>query len=103
MIRKIGMKVLVRHVAINDAALREAVTRVRQEKEYVVFEKDGVPVAAMMDVDEFEDYLELHDPEVEEHIRASNQEFRAGNNRAAADLSHELHELTRAQEKRGAG
>jgi hypothetical protein len=33
-------------------------------KKYVVLEKDGIRMAALMDVDEFEDYLELQDPEV---------------------------------------
>jgi hypothetical protein len=27
-----------------------------------IFEKGSIPIAAMMDVDEFEDYLELQDP-----------------------------------------
>ena len=50
------------------------VKRVHLNKEYFILEKDGIPVAAIMDVDEFEDYLELQDPKVRNHIRRSYQE-----------------------------
>jgi hypothetical protein len=40
------------------------VKQVHLNKEYVVLEKDGISIAALMNVDEFEDYLELQDPEV---------------------------------------
>jgi hypothetical protein len=29
-------------------------------KEYIILEKDGIPIAALMDINEFEDYLELY-------------------------------------------
>ena len=40
------------------------VRRVHLNKEYFVIEKDGIPIAGLMDIDEFEDYLELQDPKV---------------------------------------
>lgn len=57
------------------------VKRVHLNKEYFILEKDGIPVAGLMDIDEFEDYLELQDPKVREHIRKSNAEYLAGKSR----------------------
>jgi hypothetical protein len=44
----------------------------------------------MMDIDEFEDYLELQDAAVQRHIKKSNQEYLAGKSRPARDLLDEL-------------
>src|SRR5215472_16856691 len=65
--------------------------------EYFILEKDGIPIAGIMDADEMEDYLEARDPKVREHIRRSHTEFLAGRHRAAEDL---LAELKRANRKR---
>lgn len=68
------------------------VERLQAGKERVILEKDGVPVAALMDIDEFEDYLELHDPEVSKAIAEGRQEHLAGRSRPAAELLRELEE-----------
>ena len=34
------------------------VKQVHPNKEHVILEKNGIPIAALMNVDEFEDYLE---------------------------------------------
>ncbi len=70
------------------------VKRVHLNKEYVILEKDGIPVAGVMDIDEFEDYLELQDPKVREDIRKSNAQYLAGKSRPAEELSRELHAMT---------
>lgn len=67
------------------------------DKEYVVLEKDGIPIAALMDVDEFEDYLELQDPKVRRDIEISRKEYLAGKSRPAEELLAEL----KAEEERG--
>jgi hypothetical protein len=54
--------------------------------EYFILEKDGIPIAGIMGADEMEDYLELQDPKVREHIRTSHEEFLAGKHRPAEDL-----------------
>ena len=41
--------------------LGSLVQRIHLNKEYFILEKDGIPVAGLMDIDEFEDYLELKD------------------------------------------
>jgi len=64
--------------------------RVRVNKEYFILEKDGIPVVGIMDADEMEDYLELHDPGVQRQIEQSNAEIRAGRVRPASDFLAEL-------------
>ena len=80
------------------------VKQVHLNKEYVVLEKDGIPIAALMDVDEFEDYLELQDPKVKRDIEISRKEYLAGKSRSADELLAELkaeEERERSIEKRG--
>ena len=66
------------------------VKRVHLNKEYFILEKDVIPVAAMMDIDEFEDYLELRDPKVRKHIRKSREEYLAGKSRPAEEFLEQL-------------
>jgi len=81
-------------------ALGAVVKRVHLNKEYVILEKHGIPLAGVMDIDEFEDHLELQDPRVRAHIAKSRQEFLAGKNRPADKL---LKELQARADKRGKG
>jgi PHD/YefM family antitoxin component YafN of YafNO toxin-antitoxin module len=66
------------------------VKRIHLNKEYFILEKDGIPIAGLMDIAEFEDYLELKDPKIREHIRQSNAEYLAGKSRPAEELLAEL-------------
>jgi PHD/YefM family antitoxin component YafN of YafNO toxin-antitoxin module len=66
------------------------IQQVHLNKEYVILEKDGIPIAGIMDIDEFEDYLELQDPKVRAIIAKGRQEYLAGKSRPAEDLLHEL-------------
>ena len=72
------------------AKLGGLVSRVRRNKEYLILEQNGVPVAGVMDIDEFEDYLELRDPRVRTHIRQSSAEYLAGKSRPAEEFVAEL-------------
>lgn len=80
------------------------VKRVHLNKEYFILEKDGIPIAGLMDIDEFEDYLELQDPKVRAHIRKSNEEYLAGKSRPAAEFLKELQQEAerKARRRRGA-
>ncbi len=62
------------------------VKRVHLNKEYFILEKDGIPVAGLMDADELEDYLELRDPKIREHVRKSNAEYLAGKSRPVEEF-----------------
>lgn len=66
------------------------VKRIRVNKEYFILEKDGIPVAGLMDIDEFEDYLEMQDKKVKRDITKSTEEFRVGKTRSAEDFMAEL-------------
>ena len=83
---------LVQHMPLTKARINlGAVIRdVHVNKRYVILEKNGMPVAGIMDIDEFEDYLELQDPVVQRHIAASAKESVAGKGRSASELFAEL-------------
>ena len=66
------------------------VKRVDVNKEYVILEKDDIPLAGVVDIDEVEDYLALQDPKVRAHIAKSREEFLAGKSRTAEALLKEL-------------
>ena len=85
-------KPLVHHLPITKGRMNlgALVKQVHVDKEYVILEKDGIPVAGLMDIDEFEDYLELQDPEIKKHIAASTKEYIAGKSRLAAEFFDEL-------------
>ncbi len=80
--------------------LGAVVKRVHLNKEYFILEKDGIPIAGLMDIDEFEDYLELQDSKVREHIRKSNQEYLAGKSRPAEKFLKELRQETERKTRR---
>ncbi len=88
---------MVRHLPITKARINlgDVVKRVHRDKEYIVLEKGGLPVAAIMDIDEFEDYLELQDPQVSRIIVEGTKEYLAGKSRPAEDLLAELEEEER--------
>jgi antitoxin (DNA-binding transcriptional repressor) of toxin-antitoxin stability system len=75
--------ILVQSIPITQARINlgAIVKRVHLGKEYFILEKDGIPIAGLMNIDEFQDYLELQDPKVQEHIRESTQEYLAGKSR----------------------
>lgn len=66
--------------------LGQVVKRAHINKEYFILEKDGVPVAGILDADELEDYLELQDSKVLRAIHESNADIAAGRVKSAEDL-----------------
>jgi prevent-host-death family protein len=58
--------------------LGEVIKRVHFNKDSFVLEKGGIPVAAILDIDEFEDWLETKDPKVKEQIRRGYEEYKKG-------------------------
>ena len=56
------------------------------DNEYFILEKDGIPMIGIMAAGEMEDYLELQDPKVREHIRKSNEEYLAGKSRPVEEF-----------------
>jgi PHD/YefM family antitoxin component YafN of YafNO toxin-antitoxin module len=76
---------MVQRIAITKARIHlgQLVRRVHVNKEYFILEKDGIPVAGLMDAEELEDYLELRSPEIQEHIRTSHKQYLEGKVRPA--------------------
>ncbi len=70
--------------------LGQVVKRAHVNKEYFILEKDGIPVAGILDADELEDYLELQNPAVRDQIRKSHEDYLAGKTRPADALLTEL-------------
>ncbi len=58
--------------------LGEVVKRVHLDKDSFVLEKGGIPVAAILDIDEFEDWLETKDPGLKDQIRQGYEEYKKG-------------------------
>ncbi len=56
----------------------------------VVLEKDGIPVAGLVDIDVIEDYMEVHDPKMQRKIRASMKAYREGKTRPVEEFIAEL-------------
>jgi len=58
------MKSVVHRIPLTRARINlgQVVRRARVNREYFILEKDGIPVAGIMNVDDLEDYLELQDP-----------------------------------------
>ena len=74
--------------------LGAVIKRVHVNKEYFILERDGIPVAGLMDADELEDYLEARDPKLQKQIRKSNED-RAGRTRPIEELLAELAETSK--------
>ena len=83
---------MVQRLALTEArnSLGAVVKRVHLNKAYVILEKGGIPLAGLMDIDEFEDYLELRDPKVRAIIRKGTEDSLTGKSRPAREVLAEL-------------
>jgi len=66
--------------------LGQVVRRAHLNGEYFILEKDGIPVAGIMDADEFEDYLELQDPSLKRQIEEGYAEYKNGRTKSLDDV-----------------
>src|SRR5882724_7134452 len=91
-VRSTQTKIMVNRIPITQARvnLGAVVKRVHLNGEYFILEKDGIPIAGIMDADELEDYLELRDPKVKKQIAASRKDAEASRVRNAAEFLAEL-------------
>ncbi len=76
------------------------IRRIHLKKEYVILEKDGIPVAGLMNVDEMQDYLEMKDPNLRMQVAEGYVTYQKGNVRDAADFLTELRGETKASNKK---
>ena len=66
------------------------VRRLHTKGEYFVLEKDGIPVAALMDPDELDDYFDMQDPDIRKSVEESEKDARAGRTVDAHELLAEI-------------
>ncbi len=94
------MKSVVHRLPITTARINlgQVARRAHLNREYFILEKDGIPLVGVMNIEEFEDYLELQDPRLKEQIRKSQKEYRRGKAREARKF---LAELRRAAARSG--
>jgi len=73
-------KFVVKTISVTKARINlgEVIKRVHLNKENFVLEKGGIPVAAILDIDKFEDWLEMKDPKIKEQIRRGFEEYKKG-------------------------
>ncbi len=92
------MKSIVHRIALTRARINlgQVVRRAHVNREYFILEKDGIPVAGIMNVDDMEEYLELQDPTLKNQIKKSQREYRRGK---ARDAGKFLAELRRSETK----
>jgi antitoxin (DNA-binding transcriptional repressor) of toxin-antitoxin stability system len=86
------MKSVVHRIPLTKARINlgQVVRRVHVNREYFILEKDGIPVAGIMNVDEMEDYLELQDPILKKQIAQGKAEYRRGEAREVSEFLAEL-------------
>ena len=58
--------------------LKEATTYVRESKKPLIITERGVPTSVLVDIDEYEDYLESKDPSFLDSIKKARTEKSAG-------------------------
>jgi prevent-host-death family protein len=74
------------------ASLGRLVREVHATRRHVVLERDGVPMAALVPLDELEDWLEAREAEAAAVIAESRADRAAGRTKPAAALLRELGE-----------
>jgi len=86
------MRSVIHRVPITRARINlgQVVRRVHVNGEYFILEKDGIPVAGIMNADEMEDYLDVRDPGVKKQIRRSQEQYRLGKARDASGFLADL-------------
>jgi hypothetical protein len=95
------VKTIVHRIPITKARINlgQVVRRVHTNRECFILEKDGIPVAGVMNVDDMEDFLELRDPALKDQIRKSYQEYRRGRARSASKFLIELRQSAKRSRK----
>ena len=87
-----GPKPVVHRIAITKARtnLGQVVRRAHLNRECFILEKDGIPVAGLMNVDDFKDWLELQDPQLHQQITEGNAEYQRGEARPLDEFLTEM-------------
>jgi hypothetical protein len=84
--------IMVNRIPITKARINlgALVKRAHLHGEYFILEKDGIPIAGIMDADELEDYLELQNPKVKKDIEEGYKAYKEGRVRDAREVLAEI-------------
>ena len=98
------MKSVVHRIPLTKARINlgQVVRRAHVNREYFILEKDGIPVAGIMHVDDMEDYLEQQDESLKEQIKTGHQNYLAGKARDVGDFLKELQSPAKKAKKQSA-
>lgn len=98
------MKAVINRLALTKARINlgQVVRRVHLKREFFILEKDGIPVAGLMHVDDLEDYLDRRDEGLKEQIKTGYRDYLAGRTRQASEFLTELHRPTKKAKKQAA-
>ena len=79
---------MIKRITLTEARvhLGGVLKRVHQKGECFILEKDGVPVAGLLPVDEFEGYLKLRAPKVVKQAAKNKKDQKAGRLRNAVEM-----------------
>ncbi|MBI2050398.1 MAG: type II toxin-antitoxin system Phd/YefM family antitoxin [Parcubacteria group bacterium] len=71
---------MVHHIPLTKARINlgQIVRRAHVNKEHFVLEKDGIPVAGIVGMEDLDEILEMHDPEIKKQINEGYQEYLHG-------------------------
>ena len=85
---------MVQHIAITKARINlgQLVRRIHINKECFILEKDGIPIAALLDIDGLEDYMEMKSSKIKAQIRHSTGQYRKGKVREAEKFLTSFHQ-----------
>jgi antitoxin Phd_YefM of type II toxin-antitoxin system len=98
------MKSVVHRIPLTKARINlgQVVRRVHVNREYFILEKDGIPVAGIMHVDDMEDYLEQQDESLKGQIKTGYQDYLGGRARDVGDFLKELQRPAKKAKKQAA-
>lgn len=80
--------------------LGQIVRRAHLNNECFILEKDGIPIAGIMDIADMEDWLELQDPKMQKQIGDGYREYQQGKARPARDFLAELEQEASTRKKK---
>ncbi len=83
---------MVHHIPITKARINlgQVVRRAHLNNEYFILEKDGIPIAGILDIAKLEDYLELQKLELKKQIRKGYEAYQRGETRTTRSFLKEL-------------
>lgn len=83
---------MVHHIPLTKARINlgQIVRRAHIHKEQFVLEKDGIPVAGIVNMEDLEDILEMRDPELQKQIDEGYQEYVRGETKDTRQFLAEL-------------